>query len=419
MKTASIFSTIYLSIFFSSCLMAHGSDDENSLNLSTENLKSTLSMSSESVGEDERDDLLSGLKSSYEVPNIIHNNISDTEENSSDEKDDSYSEYVYKSLKNTPNILRRVVANNTFDAVTAIITIASNLLKQPSQEESNQGVIESFKNLKTYADQDQVIRLIETVSLSEEVSKYGHQGIDLMFMLPTPPHPVSTVIKGWVCLRDRLALATDDATKIGEFNKTFKLHRNGIIEKAFEVYCKSIGRKKPKIYNEIKYKRINFLYSSYVMKKVSHLQKRKIFQEDIESPLKDVVMEAMSWYQQAIDSKNTKLYYELTGKEIPNLYNKEVVERVIKLHSGDLKEKDLEVRYTDTVKEAFELYCQALEEINVSLLDDINFNVIFQAQENLKFAQNIPGIYCEECLKLGREENGVSSEIISTQKNAS
>ncbi|MGI4852117.1 MAG: hypothetical protein ACRYGR_09280 [Janthinobacterium lividum] len=56
MKTVNVFSITYLSIFFSSCLIAHGSDNEDFLNLSTVNPKSILTMSSESVGESEEDD---------------------------------------------------------------------------------------------------------------------------------------------------------------------------------------------------------------------------------------------------------------------------------------------------------------------------------------------------------------------------
>jgi predicted ribosomally synthesized peptide with SipW-like signal peptide len=90
----------------------------------------------------------------------------------------------------------------------------------------------SLSSQSYYATSTQILDYLEDLNLGEEALDYGKRGILIMFdeCFPKPMHSVKTVNNGWKCLFERLRGASSTPEQIGEFNKTFKLHRNRIKE---------------------------------------------------------------------------------------------------------------------------------------------------------------------------------------------
>jgi hypothetical protein len=90
----------------------------------------------------------------------------------------------------------------------------------------------SLSSQSYYATSTQILDYLEDLNLGEEALGYGKRGILIMFdeRFLKPMHSVETVNNGWKCLFERLRRAPSTPEQIGEFNKTFKLHRKRIKE---------------------------------------------------------------------------------------------------------------------------------------------------------------------------------------------
>lgn len=89
-----------------------------------------------------------------------------------------------------------------------------NELSQVMTSNKKAEIIQSFENLKEFATQDEVFKLMRTANLYEEAKKFVYKGIYRLFELPMPKHTVEMVNQGWLCIRGRFEASEDAASQI-------------------------------------------------------------------------------------------------------------------------------------------------------------------------------------------------------------